>query len=56
MIGGAIAEALLNQLNKTETMGVITTHYTNLKHFASSAEGIVNGAMLYDAHVMQPLF
>ena len=36
--------------------GVITTHYTNLKHFASSAPGIVNGAMLYDSHRMLPLF
>ncbi|MEZ5010797.1 MAG: hypothetical protein R2744_03955 [Bacteroidales bacterium] len=36
--------------------GVITTHYTNLKHFASSADGIVNGAMMFDNHLMQPLF
>lgn len=56
MLGGAIAEAMLNQLNLKKTYGVITTHYTNLKHFASTSEGIVNGAMLYDAHLMQPLF
>lgn len=56
MIGGAIAEAILDQLNKERTFGVITTHYTNLKHFASSAEGIENGAMLYDNHRMEPLF
>jgi DNA mismatch repair protein MutS2 len=36
--------------------GVITTHYTNLKHFAEDAEGIVNGAMLYDRQHLQPLF
>jgi len=35
---------------------VITTHYTNLKHFASLTEGIVNGAMAFDSHLMQPLF
>ena len=56
MLGGAIAEAILNQLNRQGTFGVITTHYTNLKHFAASADGIENGAMLYDAHNMTPLF
>nr|MBD3622237.1 Smr/MutS family protein [Sunxiuqinia sp.] len=56
MIGGAIAEAILDQLNKEGTFGVITTHYTNLKHFASSVDGIENGAMLYDNHQMEPLF
>ncbi|QZT38534.1 Smr/MutS family protein [Halosquirtibacter xylanolyticus] len=56
MLGGAIAESVLNTLNKQEVYGVITTHYTNLKHFASSCQGIENGAMLYDAHKMEPLF
>ncbi|PTN09643.1 endonuclease MutS2 [Mangrovibacterium marinum] len=56
MLGGAIAEAILNQLNQLGTFGVITTHYTNLKHFASGTDGIVNGAMMYDAHRMEPLF
>ncbi len=56
MLGGAIAEAILDQLNQLHTFGVITTHYTNLKHFASSAEGIENGAMLYDSQNMNPLF
>ncbi|MFN8241146.1 MAG: Smr/MutS family protein [Bacteroidales bacterium] len=56
MIGGAIAEAILSELNKMEVYGVITTHYTNLKHFASMTEGIVNGAMAFDNHLMQPLF
>jgi DNA mismatch repair protein MutS2 len=55
-IGGAIAESLLERFNQNKTFGVITTHYTNLKHFAEDAEGIVNGAMLYDRHHMQPLF
>jgi DNA mismatch repair protein MutS2 len=56
MLGGAIAEAILEQLNQNRTYGVITTHYTNLKHFAASAEGIVNGAMLFDTGRMEPLF
>lgn len=56
MLGGAIAEAVLEQLNKQRVYGVITTHYTNLKHFASEHKGIVNGAMLFDTHHIQPLF
>jgi DNA mismatch repair protein MutS2 len=56
MLGGAIAESILEQLNNCKSFGVVTTHYTNLKHFASSAEGIINGAMLYDAQHLQPLF
>ena len=56
MLGGAIAEAILDSLNQSKCFGVITTHYTNLKHFASSAPGIINGAMLYDAQNMNPLF
>ena len=55
-IGGAIAEALLDRFNRNASFGVITTHYQNLKHFAEDTEGIVNGAMLYDRHLMQPLF
>lgn len=55
-IGGAIAEALLDRFNRNHSFGVITTHYQNLKHFAEETEGIVNGAMLYDRHEMQPLF
>lgn len=55
-IGGAIAEAVLKRLNQRRTFGVITTHYQNLKHFAEDHEGVVNGAMLYDRHLMQALF
>lgn len=55
-IGGAIAEACLERFNKNKSYGVITTHYTNLKHFAEDAEGVVNGAMLYDRQHLQALF
>lgn len=55
-IGGAIAEALLQRFNAAGACGVITTHYQNLKHFADSHEGVVNGAMLYDRQKMQALF
>lgn len=55
-IGGAIAEALLDHFNRQKSFGVITTHFTNLKQFATDTEGIINGAMLYDRHEMRPLF
>jgi DNA mismatch repair protein MutS2 len=55
-IGGAIAEATLERFNQNKAFGVFTTHYSNLKHYAEDAEGIVNGAMLYDRQHLQPLF
>ncbi|MCL1821279.1 MAG: Smr/MutS family protein [Prolixibacteraceae bacterium] len=55
-LGGAIAEAILHKLTELKTFGVITSHYSNLKHFATSTPGIINGAMLYDSQHMNPLF
>ena len=55
-IGGAIAEAILKQFCDKEVLGVITTHYQNLKHFADSHEHVANGAMLYDRQGMKALF
>lgn len=55
-IGAAIAEALLDQFNRKQSFGVITTHYRNLKQYAAEHPGVINGAMLYDRHQMQPLF
>ena len=55
--GGAIAEAILHALDEKGAYGVITTHYTNLKLYASSGEtGVVNGAMQFDAATVTPLF
>nr|WP_244825157.1 Smr/MutS family protein [Carboxylicivirga mesophila] len=56
MLGGAIAESVLEQLNEQKVYGVITTHYTNLKHMASQTEGIENGAMLFDTGRIMPLY
>ena len=56
LIGGAIAEAVLRRFNDKHAYGVITTHYSNLKQFADSHPGVVNGAMLYDRHLMQALY
>jgi DNA mismatch repair protein MutS2 len=55
-MGSAIAEAMLQQLVDQESCGIITTHYTNLKHFASNYPGVENAAMLIDANNMEPLF
>ncbi|ALD20709.1 endonuclease MutS2 [Hymenobacter sp. DG25A] len=55
-LGGAIAEAVLEQLNRARAFGVITTHYTNLKNFAERTPGIVNGGMRYDPDQLQPLY
>ena len=55
--GGAIAEAILSELDKRGAYGVITTHYTNLKLYASSQGAhVTNGAMLYDSSKIEPMF
>ena len=54
--GGAIAEAVLEQLNQKKAFGVITTHYANLKLLAEKTPGLINGAMLFDTRKMQPLY
>ncbi|MEI6697134.1 MAG: Smr/MutS family protein [Bacteroidota bacterium] len=55
-LGGAIAEAILEELSTKKAFGVVTTHYSNLKLMADTNDGIVNGAMLYDTLNMQPLY
>lgn len=54
--GGAIAEAVLQQLEARHVWGVITTHYANLKYYAAGAQGIQNGAMAFDLQNIRPLF
>ncbi|MFI3281829.1 MAG: Smr/MutS family protein [Rikenellaceae bacterium] len=56
VIGGAIAEAILDRLLSKGCYGVITTHYSNIKYYASSTEGIANGAMTFDVQNIRPLF
>ena len=56
VIGGAIAEAILERFVETGTYGVITTHYSNIKYFAGSHEGVENGAMMFDVQNIRPLF
>ncbi len=55
--GGAIAEAILAEIDRRGVWGVITTHYTNLKLYASGAQThVINGAMLYDSSRIAPMF
>ena len=56
VIGGAIAEAILDRLLEKGCYGVITTHYSNIKYYATSTEGIANGAMMFDVQNICPLF
>lgn len=51
-----MAEAVMKRFVERGAFGIITTHYQNLKHFAEETDGVVNGAMLYDRHLMQALF
>lgn len=55
-MGGAIAESILRALNAAQAWGLITTHYSNLKHFANKNKGIVNGAMIFDRATLSPTY
>ncbi|MEI6595029.1 MAG: Smr/MutS family protein [Bacteroidota bacterium] len=54
--GGPLAEAILNRLNQKNAFGVVTTHYSNLKNFASQTKGLENACMLFDHTKMQPTY
>lgn len=54
--GGAIAEAVLDKLFEREAFGVITTHYSNIKHYAERKAGMINGAMKFDMVNLEPLY
>lgn len=54
--GGPIAEAVLETLNKRKIRGIVTTHYSNLKSFASESEGVENASMLFDNQDMKPMY
>jgi len=54
--GGAIAEAMLEQFVQTKGMGVITTHYNNLKKLGDARPGLINGRMRFDVKNLEPLY
>lgn len=55
-LGGAIAEAILEELADTRAMGVITTHYGNIKILAEESPAMVNGCMLFDERTLLPKY
>lgn len=55
-LGGALAEAILEELNFKKAVGIITTHYMNLKVLADRTSGIINGSMAFDARKLEPQF
>lgn len=54
--GGPLAEAILFHLTRKKAFGVVTTHFSNLKHFANQTPGLQNACMLFDHEQMQPLY
>jgi len=55
-LGGAFAEAIVEDLAKKNALGIITTHYLNLKVMAGKVRGIFNGAMAFDEQKLEPLY
>jgi DNA mismatch repair protein MutS2 len=55
-LGGAVAEAMLEDLSRRRTLGVITTHYMNIKLAADRLDGVRNACMLFDDDTLQPLY
>ncbi len=55
-LGGAFAEAIVEELAKKQAIGIVTTHYLNLKVMAGKVNGIMNGAMAFDETKLEPLY
>ena len=55
-LGGAFAEVIMQELDKKHAIGIVTTHYLNLKVMAGKTTGIMNGAMAFDEKNLQPLY
>lgn len=55
-LGGAFAEVIMEELAKKHAMGIVTTHYLNLKVMANKVQGIINGAMAFDEKNLKPLY
>jgi DNA mismatch repair protein MutS2 len=55
-LGGAFAEVIMEELAKKHSMGIVTTHYLNLKVMANKVQGIMNGAMAFDEKNLRPLY
>jgi DNA mismatch repair protein MutS2 len=55
-LGGAIAEAVLENLVKSQTRGIITSHFGNVKLLAGKLDGAMNASMLFDIETLDPKY
>jgi DNA mismatch repair protein MutS2 len=55
-LGGAMAEVVLEEIVKSKTFGIITTHYSNVKLLANKLDGVKNGSMLFDLETLDPKY
>lgn len=55
-LGGAFAEVILEELIRKHAMGIVTTHYLNLKVMANKTPGIMNAAMAFDEKNLLPMY
>ncbi len=55
-LGGAMAEVVLEELVKSKTFGIITTHFPNVKLLANKLDGVLNGSMLFDLETLDPKY
>ncbi len=55
-LGGAFAEVIMEELARKHAIGIVTTHYLNLKVMANKTPGIINGAMAFDEKNLLPLY
>jgi DNA mismatch repair protein MutS2 len=55
-LGGAFAEVIMEELGRKHAIGIVTTHYLNLKVMAGKTPGILNAAMAFDEKNLLPLY
>jgi len=55
-LGGALAEAFLEEFYSREAFGIITTHYSNLKLLANELPHAINANMQFDSKSLEPLY
>ena len=55
-LGGALAEVILEDFYEREALGLITTHYSNLKVLATELPKMINANMQFDSKTLEPIF
>jgi DNA mismatch repair protein MutS2 len=55
-LGGALAEAFLEEFYHRGSFGVITTHYTNLKLLVNEMPAMINANMMFDQQTLEPTY